>query len=72
MNTKNPIRKHANWYGRNLVEISEEPAGRAIAHTGKLFAKLTLASVAVSAVVYGAIYVGYKVKDKLDERKSKN
>ena len=29
---KNPVRTYLNWYGRNLVEISEEPAMRALTH----------------------------------------
>lgn len=66
---KNPIRTYLNWYGRNLVEISTESAGKALVHYGKFTAKVTLAAVAVTAVVYGGIAAGYYIHDKIEEAK---
>lgn len=66
---KNPIRTYLNWYGRNLVEISTEPAGKAITHYGKVFAKSAAVSLAVSAVVYGGIIAGYIIREKIEEAK---
>lgn len=66
---KNPIRTWCNWYGRNLVEISTEPAGKAIMHYGKVFAKNAAVSFVVSAVVCGGIVVGYIIREKIEEAK---
>lgn len=69
MKIKNPLRTYINWYGRNMVEIAEEPAGRALAHYGKFAAKNIAIGVAATVVVYGAFAVGYMIKDKIDEIK---
>ena len=69
MKIKNPIRTYLNWYGRNCVEIAAEPAGKALVHYGKFAAKQFFAGVAIYAVIYGAVYAGTKIHDKIEEMK---
>lgn len=66
MKIKNPIRTYLNWYGRNWIEISEEPTARALAHYGTFSAKIIGAGLAVGAVTYGAIYLGMMIHDKME------
>lgn len=69
MKIENPIRTYLNWYGRNCVEIAAEPTGKAIAHYCKFTGKMIAASLALSAVLYGGMYLGTKVYDKIQEMK---
>lgn len=66
---KNPVRTYLNWYGRNLVEISEEPAKKALMHHGKFTLQVLAISLAVSAVVGGVTYAGCKIYEKVTEEK---
>lgn len=61
MNTKNPIRKYMNWYGKNCVEIASEPAGKALMHYGKFTAQTVGLALAATAISYGIAYVGLKL-----------
>ena len=69
MKIKNPVRTYLNWYGKNLCEIAAEPAGKALVHYGKFTGKVIVASVAVSAVLYGGVYLGMKIYDRITEDK---
>ena len=66
---KNPVRTYLNWYGRNLVEISEEPAMRALTHHCKFSLQVIAISLAVGAVVGGVTYAGCKIYEKVTEEK---
>lgn len=65
---KNPIRTYFNWYGRNLTDISVEPAGKAIWHFTKFSAKNIGISIAVSAVICGGVAIGQYIHNKLTEK----
>lgn len=69
MKVKNPIRAYLHYNGSEMVAIASEPAGKAILHYGKLTGVNMLLGIAVSAVVCGATYVGYKIYDKIEEKK---
>lgn len=69
MKVKNPIRTYLHYNGSEMVAIASEPAGKAILHYGKLLGVNTLIGTAITAVVCGATYVGYKIYDKIEEKK---
>lgn len=66
---KNPVRTYLNWYGRNWVEISEEPATKALAHYGKFALQGIAIAAAISAVVGGVTYAGCRIYQKVTEEK---
>lgn len=66
---KNPVRTYLNWYGRNWVEISEEPAKKALMHYGKFTLQGIAISLAVAAVVGGVTYARCKIYEKVTEEK---
>lgn len=68
---KNPIRKWFAYNGRMLTAVSEAPAIKAIGLYNKLFLVNAGISLAVSAAIVGVGLVGYKVYEKLEERKDK-
>lgn len=69
MKVKNPIRTYLHYNGSEMVAIASEPAGKAILHSFKLMGVNTLLSIAVSAAVCGVTYVGYKIYDKIEDKK---
>ena len=69
MKVKNPIRTYLHYNGSEMVAIASESAGKAILHYGKLMGVNMLLGIAVSAVVCGTTYVGYKIYDKIEEKK---
>lgn len=68
MKVKNPIRTYLHYNGSEMVAIASEPAGKAILHYGKLCGVNALIVTAITAVVCGVTYVGYKVYDKIEEK----
>ena len=69
MRVKNPIRAYLHYNGSEMVAIASEPAGKAILHSCKLMGVNALLSIAVSAAACGVTYVGYKIYDKIEEKK---
>ena len=69
MKVKNPIRTYLHYNGSEMVAIASEPAGKAILHACKLYGVNALIGTAFAAVVCGATYVGYKIYDKIEEKK---
>lgn len=66
---KNPIRSYLNWYGRNLTEISTEPAGKAIWHYSKFTMKTVGIGIAISTVILAGIAIGNAIHEKREEDK---
>lgn len=69
MKVKNPIRTYLHYNGSEMVAIASEPAGKAILHYGKLCGVNALIGAALTGVVCGVTYVGYKIYDKIEEKK---
>lgn len=69
MKVKNPIRTYLHYNGSEMVAIASEPAGKAILHYGKLMGVNMLLSLAVGAVIGGVAGIGYKIYDKIEEKK---
>ena len=65
---RNPIRTRMDYNGRNLTAIAAEPACKAIRHYGKLCMSNAGISILFSAGVVCAIYAGYKVYEKVQEK----
>ena len=69
MKVKNPIRTYLHYNGSEMVAIASEPAGKAILHYGKLVGGNMLLGIAVGVVVGGVAGIGYKIYDKIEEKK---
>ena len=69
MKVKNPIRAYLHYNGSEMVAIASEPAGKAILHYSKLCGVNMLLSLAVGVVVGGVAGIGYKIYDKIEEKK---
>ena len=69
MKVKNPIRTYLHYNGSEMVAIASEPAGKAILHYGKLVGVNTLLGIAVGVVVGSVAGIGYKIYDKIEEKK---
>lgn len=69
MKVKNPIRAYLHYNGSEMVAIASEPAGKAILHYGKLCGVDALIGAVITGVVCGVTYVGYKIYDKIEEKK---
>lgn len=69
MKVKNPIRTYLHYNGSEMVAIASEPAGKAILHYGKLAGVNMLLGIAVGVVVGGVAGIGYKIYDKIEEKK---
>lgn len=66
---KNPIRSYLNWYGRNLTEISTEPAGKAIWHYSKFTMKTVGIGMALATVILAGFAIGDTIREKREEDK---
>lgn len=66
---RNPIRAYVGWQGKNLVEIASEPAGKAIAHYGKVAMSEFGLGVLAGFAMLGIGFVGYKINEKIKEMK---
>lgn len=69
MKVKNPIRAYLHYNGSEMVAIASEPAGKAILHYGKLAGVNMLLGIAVGVVAGGVAGIGYKIYDKIEEKK---